>query len=375
MSLDSLFSLMAERKASDIYISADAPINIKIDGVTAALNAERMRPNQVISLLGERINHVQFRTLEAEQELNLALQVPGVGRFRISLFKQRGTVAAVIRFIPPDVPKFDELGLPPVLKDMVLERRGLVLVVGAAGSGKSTTIASMLDYRNETCTGHMLTFEDPIEFLFRNKKSVINQREIGTDATSMQIALKNAMRQAPDVMFIGEIRDRETMAAAVGYAMSGHLLVATLHATNSAHALNRVISFYPSDARQALYQDLASTLKAIVSQRLVRSRSGGRLAAVELLLNTGHATELIERGDVMALKAAMERSLAIGSVTFEQSLFQLLQKDLISHDEALAGSDSRTNLLWMINNAVKAAEQGRQPEPKHPSFSEITLNI
>jgi twitching motility protein PilU len=375
MSLDSLFSLMAERKASDIYISADAPINIKIDGVTAALNAERMRPNQVISLLGERINHVQFRTLEAEQELNIALPVPGVGRFRISLFKQRGTVAAVIRFIPPDVPNFNDLGLPPVLKDMVLQQRGLILVVGAAGSGKSTTIASMLDYRNETCTGHMLTFEDPIEFLFRNKKSVINQREIGTDATSMQIALKNAMRQAPDVMFIGEIRDRETMAAALGYAMSGHLLVATLHATNSAHALNRVISFYQSDARQALYQDLASTLKAIVSQRLVRSSRGGRMAAVELLLNTGHATELIERGDVMALKAAMERSLATGSMTFEQSLFQLLQDDLISHDEALAASDSRTNLLWMINNAGKAVEPGITPEPKHASFSEITLNI
>ena len=376
MSLDKLFHLMAERKASDVYLSAGAPINVKINGVTVPLNQERLQPSQVVNLLASRLTEEQLHTLEREHELNIALPTAGVGSFRLSAFMQRGTVSAVIRFIPSDIPRLDELGLPETLKDLAMERRGMILVVGAAGSGKSTTIASMLDYRNEISTGHMLTFEDPIEFLFRNKKSIINQREIGTDAHSMQVALKNAMRQAPDVIFIGEIRDRETMSAALAYSMSGHLIVATLHATNSAHALNRIISFYPPEARQALYQDLTAALKAVISQRLVRNRRGGRLAALEMLLNAGHATELIERGDIAALKAAMEQSLAPGSVTFEQSLFKLLQQDVITREEALAACDSKNNLLWLINNAgkIKSQEDARTvPEP--PSFTEITLNI
>jgi len=291
---------------------------------------------------------------------------------------QRGSASAVIRFIPHDIPKLDDLTLPEMLKDLVLEKRGLVLVVGAAGSGKSTTIASMLDHRNELMSGHILTFEDPIEFLFRNKKSIVNQREIGHDAVTLQVAMKNAMRQAPDVLFIGEIRDRETMAAALAYSMSGHLVVATLHATNSAHALNRVISFYTPETRQALFQDLAASLKAIVSQRLVRAKRSGRTPAVEIMMNSGHMGDLIERGDVPAIKEAMERSLSPGSQSFEQSLYVLLQRDLITRDDALGAADSKNNLLWMINNAGKlpAAQMPATKQANEPaSFSEFTLNI
>ena len=378
MALQKLFQLMAEKNASDLFISVGSPVTIKINGVCVPVNQERLMPEQVIGLLAERLSDAHFRELEEKRELNLGLPVQGLGSFRLSAFLQRGTASAVIRFIPHDVPRLDTLALPEMLKNLVLERRGLILVVGAAGSGKSTTIASMLDHRNELLSGHILTFEDPIEFLFRNKKSIVNQREIGADATSLQTAMKNAMRQAPDVMFIGEIRDRDTMGASLAYSMSGHLVVATMHATNSAHALNRVISFYSPETRQALFQDMAASMKAIVSQRLVRSKKTGRVPAVEILQNTGHMTELIERGDVPAIKEAMEKSLAPGSQSFEQSLYVLLQRDLITREDALAAADSKNNLLWMINNAGKlptgpVPAQKKEPEPA--SFAEFTLNI
>ncbi len=379
MALDRLFHLMAERKASDLYLAVGSPVTIKINGVCVPVNQERLQPQQVVQLLASRLSDAHFRELEENRELNLALPLTGVGSFRLSAFLQRGTVSAVIRFIPHDIPRLDELALPELLKDMVMEKRGLILIVGAAGCGKSTTIASMLDHRNELVTGHMLTFEDPIEFLFRNKKSIVNQREIGSDAKSLHIALKNAMRQAPDVIFIGEIRDRETMGAAIAYSMSGHLVVATLHATNCAHALNRVISFYSPETREALFQDMAASLKSIVSQRLVRSRKGGRVPAVEVLLNSGHATELIERGDVQAIKEAMEQTLAPGSQTFEQSLYSLLQRDMVTREDALAAADSKNNLLWLINNAGKSQSKGsaqqKKAVPEPSSFSEFTLNI
>jgi twitching motility protein PilU len=379
MSLERLFTLMAEKNASDLFLAVGSPITIKINGVAVPISQERLAQQGIISLLAERLSDAQFRDLETTRELNIALPVTGVGSFRLSAFMQRGSISAVIRFIPHEIPKLDTLSLPEVLKDLILERRGLILVVGSAGSGKSTTIASMIDHRNELATGHVLTFEDPIEFLFRNKKAIINQREIGTDAQTLHAALRNAMRQAPDVIFIGEIRDRETMTAAISYAMSGHLVVATLHATNAAHTLNRVISFYPPETRQALFQDLSVALKAILSQRLVRARKGGRVPAVEVLINNRHIADLIERGDVQAIKEALEQSLAPESSSYEQSLYALLQSGLVTRDDALAAADSQNNLLWFINNSGKP--QGRRDAPGVPtapdaaSFAEFTLNI
>ena len=378
MALERLFHLMAEKNASDLYLAVGSPITIKINGVCVPINQERLAPQAIISLLAERLTDAQFRELEETRELNIGLPITGVGSFRLSAFLQRGSVSAVVRYIPHEVPRLDELMLPDVLKDLIMERRGLILVVGAAGSGKSTSIASMLDHRNELITGHILTFEDPIEFLFRNKKSIINQREIGTDAKSLEAALRNAMRQAPDVLFIGEIRDRETMAAALAYSMSGHLVVATMHATNSAHALNRVISFYTPETRQALFEDLAASLKAVVSQRLVRSKKGGRVPAVEVMMNAGQMTALIERGDISGIKEAMEHSLAPESQSFEQSLYTLLQKDVVTREDALAAADSKNNLLWLINNAGKPNTPAQQPKRAAndtSSFSEFTLNI
>jgi twitching motility protein PilU len=378
MALERLFHLMAEKNASDLYLAVGSPITVKINGVCVPINQERLAPQAIVSLLAERLTDAHFRELEETRELNVGLPVAGVGSFRLSAFMQRGSISAVVRYIPHEVPRLDELMLPDVLKDLVMEKRGLILVVGAAGSGKSTSIASMLDHRNELITGHILTFEDPIEFLFRNKKSIINQREIGSDAKSLHAALRNAMRQAPDVLFIGEIRDRETMAAALAYSMSGHLVVATMHATNSAHALNRVISFYTPETRQALFEDLAASLKAVVSQRLVRSKKGGRVPAVEILMNAGQMTSLIARGDVSAIKEAMEQSLAPESQSFEQSLYTLLQRDVVTREDALAAADSKNNLLWLINNAGKPNAPAQQPKKAAndtSSFSEFTFNI
>ncbi|HCN89463.1 MAG TPA: type IV pili twitching motility protein PilT, partial [Oxalobacteraceae bacterium] len=239
-------------------------------------------------------------------------------------FRQRGTVSAVLRYIPSHIPPMESLYIPPILGDLIMEKRGLMLVVGSTGSGKSTTIASMLDHRNEHRTGHILTLEDPIEFLFRNKKSIVNQREIGTDSKTLGIALKNALRQAPDCILIGEIRDKDTMSAALAYAQSGHLVVATLHANNSYQALTRIINFYPIETRQSLLPDLAATLRAIVSQRLIPTVDGGRRAAVEVLLNTRYVAELIEQGEIGQIKEAIEKSMSPGSQTFEQALMQLL---------------------------------------------------
>jgi len=378
MALERLFQLMAEKNASDLFLSAGSPITIKINGVCVPINQERMQQQAVVALLTERLSDAQFRELERSRELNIGLPVQGVGSFRLSAFLQRGSVSAVVRYIPNDIPQLETLSLPEVLKDLAMERRGLILVVGAAGSGKSTTIASMLDHRNELATGHILTFEDPIEFLFRNKKSIVNQREIGHDTVSLGEGLRNAMRQAPDVLFIGEIRDRDTMTAALAYAMSGHMVVATLHATNSAHALNRVISFYQTEARFALFQDMATAVRAIISQRLVRSRQGRRVPAVEVLMNSGHTHELIARGDVQAIKESMEQSLDPESRSFEQSLYELLQRDTITREDALLAADSKNNLLWLINNAGKPvvkAETSAKPNPDAASFTEFTLNI
>jgi twitching motility protein PilU len=337
-----------------------------------------MDNSMIKSLLSEIISPIEFDDLSSTHELNRGFGVSGIGRFRLSAFQQRGSISCVIRYIASDIPPIDTLHLPPIVSDIIMEKRGLVLVVGATGSGKSTTIASMLDLRNTKKTGHILTLEDPIEYVFRNKKSIVNQREIGTDAVNLDTALRNALRQAPDVILIGEIRDKDTMTAAIAYAQSGHLCVATLHANNSYHALNRIVSFYPLESRATLLSDLSAALRSIISQRLVRARSGGRVPAVEVLLNTRHVAELVEKGEINSIKEAMEKSLSPGSQTFEQALYRMIREEVITEDEALSYADSPTNLLWLINNAppLLNVEESNQTTTnlEATSFQEFTLN-
>jgi len=350
-----LFQLMAEKKASDLFLSVGAPITVKMLGNSVPINPAILDAATVRNLLAEVLNEDQLAELERERELQTRVVAPDVGVFRLSCFFQRGTPALVARYIPVDIPKFETLGLPPVLKDVIMEKRGLILMVGATGSGKSTTLTSMIDHRNENASGHILTLEDPLEFLFKNKKSIVNQREVGTDTKAYQIALKNALRQAPDVIFIGEIRDKDTMSQAIAYAQSGHLCLATLHANNSYHAMSRIISFYPLENRPSLLADLSVTLKCVISQRLCKKPDGGRVPAIEVLLNSRYIAELIEKGDLGEIKDAMEKSMVPGSQTFEQSLFSLYSSGVITLDEALGNADSANNLQQVINNAAAPA--------------------
>jgi twitching motility protein PilU len=379
MMMERLFQLMKEKNASDMFFAVNSPVHIKINGNLIPINQNKLEPENIRVLLAEIASLEQMEELDRDNELNMGISVPNLGRFRLSAFRQRGSISAVFRFVPATIPPLAELGLPSVLSELIMEKRGLLLIVGATGSGKSTTIASMIDHRNEQRHGHILTLEDPIEYLFKNKKSIVNQREIGSDAKSFDVALRNSMRQAPDCILIGEIRDKETMAAALAYAQSGHLVLATLHANNSYNALNRIISFYPIENRPALLQDLSSAVKAIVSQRLVRAKAGGRRqAAVEIMVNTRYISDLIEKGDIGQIKEAMDNSLSPGSQSFETALLELVQADLITQEEALANADSATNLLWLINNGPdsqgKEEEATKPAEPAGPSFTEFTLD-
>ncbi|HOG04266.1 MAG TPA: PilT/PilU family type 4a pilus ATPase [Accumulibacter sp.] len=387
MILDKLFQVMADRQASDIFICAGAPIHIKIQGNTVPVNQQVMDSMMIEKIAAELMTPEQANAFEATKEMNLSFGVPKLGNFRINLFQQRASISIVIRYILGNIPALDSLLLPPVLADLVMEKRGLILIVGSTGSGKSTTIASMLDHRNAQCSGHILTIEDPIEYLFKHKKSLVNQREIGMDTLGWDNALKNAMRQAPDCILIGEIRDQETMQAAIAYAQTGHLCLGTLHANNSYHALNRVINFFPIDSRSSLYMDLSVSLKAIISQRLVKKKDGKLAPAVEVLLNSYHVQELIESGNVPALKEAMEQSLAPGSQTFEQDLYRLYSSNVITLQEALLNADSPTNLSWMINNhqapptpvtREKVTDIGLDfsaTNPGGPSYKEFTISL
>ncbi len=386
MFLDPLFKLMADKQASDMFFTAGAPIQIKINGVVMPVNAQVLDPAAVKKIAYEVMSEDQTKEYEKTLEMNFAVGRTDLGSFRVNVFRQRGAVAIVIRFIKPDIPSVEELKLPPIVKELVMEKLGMILIVGSTGSGKSTSMAAMIDYRNSTRTGHILTIEDPMEFVYKHKKSIVNQREIGMDTRSYTNALISAMREAPDLLMIGEIRDQPTLQSALLFAQTGHLCLSTLHANNSYHALNRIINFFPREAREALLADLAISLKCIISQRLVRAKNGSRIPAVEIMLNTAHISELIKNGEMGEIKDAMEQSLAPGSQTFEQALFHLYSTDQITLEHALANSDSPTNLHWLINNTSKTSAppaQSKEEQASNPrsttgpadDLSSIKLNL
>jgi twitching motility protein PilU len=381
MYLDRLFKLMAEKQASDLFISCGAPINMKVNGVVAPVSTQPMDIETVRRIAYELMTKEQAREFENEMEMNLSHLDRSVGNFRVNIFRQRGTISLVIRYVRSNVPPYDELKLPPVLLNLIMEKRGLVLVAGSTGSGKSTTLAAMIDYRNANRSGHILTIEDPIEYLFEHKQSVINQREIGVDTVNYLHALQNALREAPDLIMIGEIRDKETMQQALLHTLTGHLCLSTIHANNSYHALSRIINLFPHDARAAVLSDLSIGLRAIVSQRLVRNREGEQQPAVEILLNTTLIADLIKNGEFSQIKEAMEQSLYPGSQTFEQALCRLYLDGMISYDEAMSGSDSPTNLAWQINqNSPSSRVDAMEADPKTEQrrigadFATMTIN-
>ena len=351
MYLDRLFKLMAEKQASDLFISCGTPINMKVNGVVAPVSTQPMDIETVRRIAYELMTKEQAREFENEMEMNLSHLDRSVGNFRVNIFRQRGTISLVIRYVRSTVPPYDQLKLPPVLLNLIMEKRGMVLVAGATGSGKSTTLAAMIDYRNANRSGHILTIEDPIEYLFEHKQSMINQREIGVDTVSYMNALQNALREAPDLIMIGEVRDKETMQQALLHTLTGHLCLSTIHANNSYHALSRIINLFSHDARAAVLSDLSIGLRAIISQRLIRNKDGEQQPAVEILLNTSLIADLIKNGEFSQIKEAMEQSLYPGSQTFEQALCRLYLDGVISYDEAMSGSDSPTNLAWQINQS------------------------
>ncbi|TAN10700.1 MAG: PilT/PilU family type 4a pilus ATPase [Burkholderiaceae bacterium] len=379
--MERVMRLMAQKNASDVYLSTQAPITIRVNGECTPVNPQPLPPGAILNLLLEVLPAAAVDELKTTGELNTATRLQGIGNYRISALRQRGTYAAVIRFISSDIPELSTLNVPPVLSKLIMEKRGLILVTGATGTGKSTTLAAMLDYRNERRHGHILTIENPIEYTFVNKLSIVNQREVGTDTASLEIGLKNALRQAADVIMIGEIRDQPTMTAAIAYAQSGHLCVGTMHANNSYRALNRILSFYPVEVRPTLLGDLAASLKSIVSQRLIPTADGaGRVPAVEILLNSSLVSELIEKGDFSGIKEAMENSIVEGTQTFEADIGRLIREKCITREDGLAFADSPTNLMWQLQNgAAPKLKPVLMPKPaskvEAPSFTAISLEM
>jgi twitching motility protein PilU len=344
-----LFKLMVEKKASDLFFTSNAPIKIKIEGQIKPINRQVLTAEQVRQAAYGLMNQEQLDYFLQELEIDFAVSEPGLGRFRVAVFHQRGNPAMVLRYITAEMPKIEDLGLPEILKDLVMLKRGLVLMVGATGSGKSTSLAAMINYRNENSSDHVLTIEDPIEFLHSNKKSIINQREVGLDTKSFHRALRSAMRAAPDVILIGEIRDRESMEYAITFAGTGHLCLATLHANNAAETMDRIINMFPREQHLQIFLDLSQYLKGILSQRLVMGKGGRRYPATEVLLNTPHIQELIKKGDVVGVKEALVRSNEKGMQSFDVSLYQLYLDGKVTLEDALLNADSRTNLEAKIN--------------------------
>ena len=341
--------LAVEKNASDIFFTTNAPAMLKIEGQMLAVGKNQLTGGFIKELAMSILTPEQQEFLHSNREIDLATEAGGLGRFRVNIFHQRDALGMVMRYVKSEVPKLDDLGVPEVLKDLIMNKRGMLLMVGATGSGKSTTLAAMINHRNENAAGHILTIEDPIEFIHPNKRSIINQREVGTDTLSYEKALHSSLREAPDVILIGEIRTQETMDASMQLANTGHLSISTLHANNAYQALQRIVNLYPEELREQLYMDLSMTLRAIVSQRLVRRKDGRRCAAVEVMVNTPFIQELILARRIDEIREAMLQSSDKGMLTFDNSLFQLYSEGHIDMDEALANADSRTNLEAKIN--------------------------
>ncbi len=344
-----LFKLMVEKKASDLFFTSNAPIKIKIEGQILPVNKQILTPETVRQTAFALMSAEQREHFVREYELDFAISEPGLGRFRVNVFMQRGFPAMVLRYITADMPRIETLGLPDVMTDLVLLRRGLILMVGSTGSGKSTSLAAMINYRNENASDHIVTIEDPIEFLHTNKRSIVNQREVGIDTKSYSRALRGVVRAAPDVILIGEIRDRESMEAAINLAGTGHLVLATLHANNCAESLDRIINMFPREQHSQIFLDMSQYLRAILAQRLIMGRDGKRVAAVEVMINTPHISELIKKGDVMGIKEAITSSGERGIQSFDHSLRDLYKSGRIELEEALNAADSRANLEAKIN--------------------------
>ncbi|MGY0797578.1 PilT/PilU family type 4a pilus ATPase [Lysobacter sp. A286] len=364
MDIGYFLKLMTEKNASDMFLSTGAPVYIKIEGRLHPLGNTGLPPGLVKKIAYSLMGEGQVPQFERELELNMAYALPDTGRFRINVFKQRGEVGMVIRAIRSVIPSIEELQLPQVLKNIILEPRGLVLIVGSTGSGKSTTLASMIDHRNRNVSGHILTIEDPIEYLHRHKRSLVNQREVGLDTHDFQSALKNAMREAPDVILIGEILDQTTMEAAISFAETGHLCLATLHSNNADQTIERILNFFPEGAHKNVLMNLSLNLKAVVSQRLVIGTDGRRLPAAEVLINTPHIRDLMRRGQVHEIKQAMEESLEAGMESFDQCLFRLQKSGLIDMEEALQAADSRDGLALKFRLSEGAGEE-------HDPYAEV----
>jgi twitching motility protein PilU len=349
MEFKDYLKILVGRDGSDLYLTVDAPPAAKFEGALKPLENIKLTPERIKEIAYSLMDEEQRKAFEQVPEMNLALSEPGIGRFRVNIFKQRNNLALVIRNIKVDIPNADKLGLPPILKQTIMEKRGLILFVGGTGSGKSTSLAALIDHRNSNSSGHIITIEDPIEYIHPHKKSLVNQREVGVDTLSYEDALKNTLRQAPDVILIGEIRSQETMEHALAFAETGHLCLSTLHANNANQALDRIINFFPEERRNQLLLDLSLNLKAFVSQRLVPTIDGKRTAAIEILLGTQLVRDLIQKGDIHSIKEAMEKSENVGMQTFDSHLLRLFKEGKISLEEALNNSDSPNNLKLKIN--------------------------
>ncbi|MEJ1966427.1 MAG: PilT/PilU family type 4a pilus ATPase [Gammaproteobacteria bacterium] len=344
-----LFKLMVEKKASDLFFTSNAPIKIKIEGQIFPVNKQVLSPETVRQTALALMSPEQREWFLREWEIDFAISEPGLGRFRVNVFMQRGYPAVVMRYITADMPRLDVLGLPEVMRDLIMMKRGLVMMVGATGSGKSTSIAAMINYRNENSSDHIVTIEDPIEFLHANKRSIVNQREVGLDTKTYARALRGVMRAAPDVILIGEVRDRESMEAAINLSGTGHLVLATLHANNCAEALDRIINMFPRDQHNQIFLDLSQYLKAIMGQRLIPGKDGKRVAAVEVMINTPHIAELVKKGDVVSIKEAIIQSGERDIQSFDVALLHLYKQNRVELEDALVNADSRTNLEAKIN--------------------------